>query len=89
MVELKSKIWIGNLDGRRQGLVRAPTKKRALEAILATGASITFKDFNDHWHEWTHPGVIASIIGGEIELDMLYTRPFDARTGWHKGKCAL
>lgn len=31
----KLKMWIGNLDGRREGLVIATTKKRAIEIVGA------------------------------------------------------
>ena len=72
---MKMKMWIGNFDGRRQGLVIAPTKKRAREV---TGRSVT--EFNNYWHE------ISNNSG--LEPEVLYTRPFDAKsdTPWKRGR---
>jgi hypothetical protein len=63
-VTTKLKMWIGNLDGRRQGLVIAKTKKRAMEVV---GVGRT--DFDGYWHECP--------IDTALEPEVLYTRKFD------------
>jgi hypothetical protein len=70
-------MWIGNLDGRREGLVIAPSKKRAAEV---TGSGLT--DFNTYWTE--HP------VDAQLEAEVLYTRRFGGRTEpWFRGRCPL
>lgn len=71
-------MWVGNFDGRRQGLVIAPTKKRAREV-----AGRTVTEFNGYWHEMP--------LAAALEPEVLYTRPFDARgdVPWQKGRCPL
>ena len=77
----KLKMWIGNLDGRRQGLVIATTKARAIE-IAGVGRT----DFNAHWHEVRQ-------IDSALAPDTLYTRPYaDSLRGaktWSAGRCPL
>jgi len=75
---VKLKMWIGNFDGRRQGLVIAATKKRAREVVER---SVT--EFNGHWHEIP--------INTSLEPEVLYTRPFDAAKDvpWQRGRCPL
>jgi hypothetical protein len=80
--KLKLKMWIGNFDGRRQGLVIAPTKQRAMEVI---GVGRT--DFNAYWHE-------ASPILADLEPEVFYTRPFAGSLGaekapWLRGRCPV
>ena len=72
----KLKMWTGNLDGRRQGLVIASSKQRASEVV---GSGLT--DFNRHWREQP--------IDGSLDPEMLYTRPFDSRGPWFPGRCPL
>jgi hypothetical protein len=75
-VTAKRKMWIGNADGRRAGLVIAPSKKRAAEIV---GGGLT--DFNRYWREWP--------VDPALEPEMLYTRPFDSSGPWFRGRCAL
>jgi hypothetical protein len=77
----KLKMWIGNLDGRRQGLVIAATKARAVEV-----AGVGRTDFNAHWHQLRE-------IDPALDPEVLYTRPYadgirGAKT-WVHGRCAL
>jgi len=80
---VKLKMWVGNLDGRREGLVIAPTKVRAREIIgAATGARSSRKDFDAYWHE--HPTDL------RLEPEVLYTRRFGAHMeSWFRGRCSL
>ena len=74
---VKLKMWVGNLDGRREGLVIAPTKKRAMEI---TGSGPT--DFNAYWRE--HP------VDLRLEPEILYTRRYGASMeAWFHGRCQL
>lgn len=74
---MKLKMWIGNLDGSREGLVIAPTKVRA-RAILGTSTSRT--DFDAYWRE--HP------VDPRLEPEVLYTRRFGANVEtWYRGRC--
>lgn len=70
------KCFIGNLDGRREGLVVARSARQAAEIV---GTSV--KDFADYWHpspDWP----MQTIYPYE-----LYTRPFDSKGPWVKGRC--
>lgn len=78
----KLKMWIGNFDGRRQGLVIAPTKQRAIEV-----AGVGRTDFNAYWHE-------VSPIPTDLEPEVFYTRPFadslrDGKAVWRRGRCPV
>jgi len=83
----KLKMWIGNLDGSRQGLVIAPTKERARK-IVGTGRS----DFDGYWTQ-------QPAIDQTLDPEVLYTRAFDysrafdkrgtAAAPWHRGRCPL
>lgn len=71
-------MWIGNLDGRREGLVIATTKKRAIEIV---GAGRT--DFENHW-------VLKPTVDETLNPETLYTRRFDDReSAWFAGRCPL
>jgi hypothetical protein len=59
----KLKMWIGNLDGSREGLVIAPTQVRA-RAIIGTSRG----DFDGYWRQ--HP------IDPRLEPEVLYTRRY-------------
>lgn len=75
----KLKMWVGNLDGRREGLVIAPSKKRARE-IIGPRTSVT--DFNSYWREWP--------VDLRLEPEVLYTRRFNASMeSWFRGRCPL
>lgn len=54
----KLKTWTGNLDGAREGLVIAPSKKRAREVIGTSRG-----DFEDYWRE--QPDVTATAYRDE------------------------
>jgi hypothetical protein len=73
----KLKMWVGNLDGSREGLVIAATKVRAREIL---GARTSRTDFDAYWRE--HP------VDPRLEPEVLYTRRFDARIeAWFRGRC--
>jgi hypothetical protein len=76
---MKLKMWIGNLDGAREGLVITTSKKRAMK-IIPTGRA----DFDGHWRE-------QPVDGGIAEYEVLYTRPLDRRgtRTWVQGRCQL
>ena len=76
---MKLKMWTGNLDGHRYGLVIAPSKERARK-IVGTGRT----DFDGHW-------VLQACVDASKDPEVLYTRPM--RTGstaeWQRGRCPL
>ena len=77
---MKLKMWIGNLDGSRQGLVIAASKARA-RTIVGTSRG----DFEDHW-------ILQSGVDTALEPEVLYTRVFAERTAtmpWYRGRCPL
>jgi len=75
---VKLKMWIGNFDGSRQGLVIAPTKARAI-AIVGSSRS----DFNGHW-------ILRRDVDPTLEPEVLYTRPFNKHdAAWFRGRCPL
>ena len=75
----KLKMWVGNLDGSREGLVIAQTKARARE-ILGTRTSRA--DFDSYWR--VHP------VDPRLEPEVLYTRKFGAGFDpWFRGRCSL
>lgn len=61
-------MWIGNLDGTRQGLIIASSKKRAAE--IANTSRI---DFDNYWT--LQPGVDQS-----LKSEVLYMRAYDGKT---------
>lgn len=72
----KLKMWIGNLDGTRQGLVISGSKTRAC-AIVGTSRN----DFDGYW-------AMQPAIDASLETDVLYTRKFADRTAsWQRGRC--
>jgi len=79
----KLKMWIGNFDGDREGLVIAPTKARARQIV---GSSRD--DFNNYWRE-------RSPIDPALDPEVLYTRVFTGSGGvtgrepWYRGRCPL
>lgn len=74
------KMWIGNLDGSRAGLVIAPTKERARKIV---GAGRT--DFDAYWR--LHP------VDTTLAAETLYTRPIGPEPNglaqWEQGRCPL
>ena len=79
---MKMKMWIGNYDGSRQGLVIAPTKKRAME-IIGSGRN----NFNGYW-------VLQESIEPNLSPELLYTRDMrdkyrEPKPPWHEGRCPL
>lgn len=81
---MKLKMWIGNLDGSREGLVIASSKKRAVE-VLRGSVNVGRTDFDTYWTE--RP------VDPSLEPEVLYTRPFaDKLRGaatWQRGRCPL
>lgn len=80
----KLKVWIGNLDGVRQGLVIATSKTRARKIINSSAAN-----FKDYWREVPSEGYTFV-----FEPDTLYTCPIRTYhaagvVGWSKGRCKL
>ncbi len=65
---MKLKWWVGNLDGRNQGLVVETSKEKARK-ISHTGLA----DFNNYWSEERGPIPVWAKIG------VLYKRSFDYR----------
>ena len=73
-----AKMWIGNLDGSRSGLVVASSKKRAREIVGASRG-----EFENHW-------VLQTGIEQGLEPETLYTRPIvGAKQSWQRGRCPL
>jgi hypothetical protein len=77
----KLKMWVGNLDGSREGLVIASTKDQARKVV-----GTSRNDFNDHWRE--RPIDLA------LDPEVLYTRMFTisgntGRETWYRGRCPL
>lgn len=78
----KLKMWIGNLDGTRQGLVIATSAERARK-IVGTGK----KDFQGYW-------VVQPDVHPLLLPETLYTRPFQETryrkdVPWHVGRCVI
>ena len=76
---MKLKMWTGNLDGAREGLVIAATKKRAREVV---GGGRT--NFDDYWR-------LAPHVDASLDPETLYTRPIPPSTTstWQRGRCPL
>ena len=78
------RLWIGNYDGRREGLIYARSKTAAARIL---GVSLT--EFNSYWHE---PERIVQVNGAaDFEPETLYTRPYHAHGfgTFFKGRCPL
>lgn len=77
------KLWIGNYDGRREGLIYA-TSKTAAARILGISRS----SFDNYW---TEPARIVQHNGvAEFEPETLYTRPNHTYGGtFVKGRCPI
>ena len=78
------RCWIGNYDGRREGLVIASTKGAA-RAAIPTGRT----DFERYWCEQ------ADLPADVTEVEVLYTRPNigswrgGGNRAWVRGRCVL
>lgn len=70
------KMWIGNLDGDRSGLVIASSKERA-RWIVGTSRA----DFDSYW-------VLQPGVDQGLEFEVLYTRT-DATSKWQQGRCQI
>lgn len=68
------KMWIGNLDGDRQGLIIAPSKERARKIIGTSRA-----DFENYWT------VQRGVYQG-MEFEVLHTRRGNNDL-WQQGRC--
>lgn len=83
------KMWIGNLDGERAGLVIASSKERARRIVGTSRA-----DFDGFW-------VLQPTVDESLEVEKLYTRSMldgvsscsrhtATVTGtWQQGRCPL
>jgi hypothetical protein len=72
------KMWIGNLDGDRQGLVIASSKERARK-IVGTSRN----DFENYW-------ALQANVGQGLAFEVVYTRPLRHRNApWQQGRCRL
>ena len=80
---MKLKMWIGNYDGVRRGLIIAPTKKRALEVLQEHGRCGR-THFDDYWS-------LQADVDPALEPEVLYTT--DNRNypmpPWVKGRCEI
>jgi len=75
------KCFIGNYDGRRQGLIIAKSQKEAAEII---GRSV--RDLRLYWR--SRPLLACPIENPK--RGVLYTKPYDCRdTEWTEGRCEL
>lgn len=74
-------MWIGNLDGLRQGLVIATSKVKARQIIGRCSAH----EFDSYWREQDD-------VDETLAPETLYTRPFTTDRGkgmWFQGRCAV
>lgn len=73
------KMWIGNLDGERRGLIIASSAKLAQQLI-----GTTRRDFNDYW-------ALQSGVYDGLELHILYSKPMGSPSDhpWEQGRCAI
>jgi hypothetical protein len=89
MSNRRLKMWTGNLDGSRRGLVIATSRKRAAEVV-----GVGRKDFEGYWHEMDASAIDETLDddGNGLEADTLYTRPLMHQPGvpirgWGRGRC--
>lgn len=76
----KLKMWTGNLDGDRQGLVIASSKDRA-QKIVGVGRT----HFDNYWAPQPE-------VDPTLESEVLYTRAFTysiKSAPWCRGHCPL
>lgn len=79
VIPMKSvKMWIGNLDGDRIGLVIASSKEHARRIVNASR-----KEFEDYW-------VLQTGVDQGLEFELLYTKPIGKPgVAWTEGRCVL
>jgi len=73
---VKLKMWVGNLDGSRQGLVIAPNKERARKVVNSSRS-----DFDGYW-------VQQPTVDQTLDPEVLYTRALSGHP-WYRGRCPL
>ena len=72
------KMWIGNFDGSREGLVIAATKAQALK-VVGGGR----KNFEDYW-------TLQPAVDPAFTPEVLYTRLMrHPKATWQQGRCPL
>ena len=72
---MKLKMWTGNYDGERRGLVITTSKTKAAKLAHAS-----VHHFSEYWNE-------CDIIEGLLP-DTIYTQPYDIHTNvWMVGRC--
>lgn len=78
------RCWVGNYDGKRQGLVIAYSAKDAIK-VIGTSAN----DFANYWH-------LAQSMPSGLKLNTLYTMPsggtyqhWSKRPDWVEGRCEV
>jgi hypothetical protein len=78
-VKRSLKMWTGNLDGDRQGLVIATSKDRAMKT-----AGVGRTDFDNYWVQQPE-------VDQALETEVLYTRAFTygKPAPWYRGRCPL
>jgi len=72
------RVYIGNYDGTREGLVVAANQKDAAKV-----AHCSVYHFREYWSarpDWPLT---------KLKLGVLYTRKIDARNEWQEGICQL
>jgi hypothetical protein len=77
----KLKMWIGNFDGSRQGLVIASTKEKARQ-IIGTSRS----DFDGHW---TQQPAVDQTLEPEVFYTRALSRRYETPAPWYRGRCPL
>jgi hypothetical protein len=89
---VKLKCWIGNLDGRRRGLVISTSKDKAREAIASGGGGrVSRAEFDGYWA--LQEDFYMRGLGALFKPDTLYTHEIshaeDTVLEWHEGRCKL
>lgn len=72
------RCYMGNYDGRRQGLVVATNQKEAAE--VARTSVYTFRQYWSARPEWPLT---------KLKLGVLYTRKYGTQNDWQEGICQL
>jgi len=72
------RVYMGNYDGSRQGLVVAASQKEA--AKIARTSVYTFRQYWSARAEWPLT---------KLKLGVLYTRKYDTQNEWQEGICQL
>lgn len=86
---MKLKLWTGNLDGRRRGLVISASKERARKVVGAGR-----REFEDYWRCRDEDFYMRG-LGALFKVDTLYTTPIVTNgphpnvEEWFEGRCPL